>query len=149
MFGHWNNRSGIDNPDLNDYLGFIYMITFADGSRYVGKKKLWHTRYTYSKYSTGRRKRTKYYVESDWKTYKSSSNEVAAKLKDGQEAIFEILAFFKYARMLNFAETFAIIHARSYEEEHDLNWRMEKVQGPLGKDPHDLQQLQYLRDFYQ
>ena len=64
-----------------DAEGFIYMIKFADGSYYIGKKSFWSRR---SKKVAGKLRRVKTVVESDWKTYKTSSKDVKALLSEGK-----------------------------------------------------------------
>lgn len=71
-----NNFCDIIEQDtifLNDYIGFIYKITFADGSYYAGQKS----------FSKG----------VSWKKYKSSSDVVKAKIKNGELYFLEVLEF--------------------------------------------------------
>jgi len=58
--------------DPTDYVGFVYLITNKiSGRRYIGKKLFWS-----SKRKQVNKVRKRYKVESDWKTYWSSSEEL-------------------------------------------------------------------------
>jgi hypothetical protein len=77
--------------DIQDWLGFVYLITnLATGKKYIGKKLLWFSKQRIIK---GKKKKTK--VESDWRTYWSSSEEVKADVLKLGESMFkrEILHF--------------------------------------------------------
>lgn len=80
-----------DGEDIQDWSGFVYLITnLATGKKYIGKKLLWFSKQRIIK---GKKKRTK--VESDWRTYWSSSEEVKADVSKLGESMFkrEILHF--------------------------------------------------------
>lgn len=63
-----------DEEVLNSYVGFVYLITnLVDGRRYIGKKLF---KFSRTKQVKGKRKKVK--VESDWKTYFSSSEALKA-----------------------------------------------------------------------
>lgn len=145
--GHWNNLTG-DDIDINDYVGFIYYIELDDGSYYYGKKKFWKTKYKYSTWSTGRRRRTKYHVESDWASYTSSSDILKAKIKDGGTIVKQdMISIFTTARTLGYAEDLAIVMSGVYEDDTlGINWRLEKVQGKLGMKDVDRVQLERLKE---
>lgn len=65
------NGQPIEEID-DKYIGFVYLITnLKDGRRYIGKKL---TKFSKTKVVKGKKK--KYKVDSDWKTYWSSSEEV-------------------------------------------------------------------------
>jgi hypothetical protein len=62
-------------PD--DAYGYVYLITnTATNRKYIGKKLFWFRR---TKVVKGKKKRLK--VESDWKDYWSSSDEVKADVE--------------------------------------------------------------------
>lgn len=66
-----------DDEDLNSYVGFVYMIqNLVDGRRYIGKKLF---KFSRTKQVKGKRKRFK--IESDWKTYFSSSEALKADVE--------------------------------------------------------------------
>lgn len=63
--------------DPGEYYGFVYIITnLLSGKQYIGKKFFWSTK---RKQVNKVRKRIK--VESDWKEYWSSSDEVKAEVE--------------------------------------------------------------------
>lgn len=58
--------------DPGEYYGFVYLITNnTNGRRYIGKKFFWS-----SKRKQVNKVRKRYKVESDWKDYWSSSEEL-------------------------------------------------------------------------
>lgn len=67
---HWIYNG---NPFLEPIdWGFIYLITNTkNNKKYIGKKQFY-----FKKYKTVKGKRKGYFVESDWKEYWSSSEEV-------------------------------------------------------------------------
>lgn len=88
--GHWTTTLTVPETAY----GFIYMITNLDNNRkYIGKKQMVSKR-TRPPLKGKKRKRIEF-VESDWKTYVSSSNELVNDLqKLGKEKFkFEILRF--------------------------------------------------------
>lgn len=75
-------------------VGFIYILTFSDGKRYIGRKSLYSVR----KKSLGKKalaeikdKRLKKYEiikkESDWSKYYSSNKTIKEKMKSGELGI--------------------------------------------------------------
>lgn len=63
------------SDDIGDYLGFVYCITdLSNGKKYIGKKGL-VSRRRLPPLKGQKRKRTKI-VETDWKKYYGSSEEV-------------------------------------------------------------------------
>jgi len=73
-----------------DAIGFIYLITFADNTKYVGKKNFYSTRRMKVK---GRKNRKVVVKESDWRTYNSSSEIVKERIKNGETHKREIIHF--------------------------------------------------------
>lgn len=60
-----------DKPDVSD-IGFVYLITcIPTGKKYIGKKLFWSSKFKQIK---GKKKRIR--VESDWRKYWSSSDEL-------------------------------------------------------------------------
>jgi hypothetical protein len=79
----WHYKGEVyDGEDIDKWSGFVYLITnLANDKKYIGKKLLWFSKQRIIK---GKKKRTK--VESDWRTYWSSSEDVkadVAKLGEG------------------------------------------------------------------
>ena len=88
--GHWTTTLTVPETAY----GFIYMITNSLNNRkYIGKKQMVSKR-TRPPLKGKKRKRIEF-VESDWRTYISSSNELVNVLqKLGKEKFkFEILRF--------------------------------------------------------
>ena len=88
--GHWTTTLTIPETAY----GFIYMITnLVTDKKYIGKKQMVSKR-TRPPLKGKKRKRIEF-VESDWKTYVSSSNELVNDMqKIGKEKFkFEILRF--------------------------------------------------------
>ncbi|AEO97050.1 hypothetical protein CPTAKMNP4_070 [Salmonella phage vB_SenM-AKM_NP4] len=77
-YGHW---SVFEETDIKNNIGFVYVITFEDGKKYVGAKKIWKR--IKAAPSTFKRGPKKGFEESDWKTYTSSSNELNSMLENG------------------------------------------------------------------
>jgi len=64
--------NGESFTDPGEYYGFVYLITNnTNGRRYIGKKFFWS-----SKRKQVNKVRKRYKVESDWKDYWSSSEEL-------------------------------------------------------------------------
>lgn len=85
------NGEEYTGEDIADWNSFVYLITnLKDGRKYIGKKLLW-----FSKQRTVKGKKKKVKVESDWRTYWSSSLEVQEDVKNLGEENFrrEILHF--------------------------------------------------------
>jgi hypothetical protein len=88
--GHWTTTLTVPETAY----GFIYIITnLVSDRKYIGKKQMVSKR-TRPPLKGKKRKRIEF-VESDWKTYVSSSNELVNDLqKLGKEKFkFEILRF--------------------------------------------------------
>jgi len=82
--------------------GFVYLITNNDnGKKYIGKKLFWFRK---TKILKGKKKR--YKIESDWKTYWSSSEEVKSLVQNLGEQLFtrEILHICESKGMCNYLE---------------------------------------------
>lgn len=64
-----------ENVDHSDLYGFVYLITnVKNGRKYIGKKFFWRKKILPITKSRKRRKHTQ--VESDWKSYYGSSEEL-------------------------------------------------------------------------
>lgn len=69
--------SEFDPVDIGKYVGFVYIIMNNSLNKgYIGKKLFWFSR---TRTVKGKKKRDK--VESDWRTYWSSSEEVKEHVK--------------------------------------------------------------------
>ena len=90
--GHWQTDLKYDNTKLP--FGFIYRITnTTNGKVYFGKKQI--KRVKKLKPLKGRRNKRHFDIESDWKTYTSSSNDINEDiiLLGKNKFVFEIIKF--------------------------------------------------------
>jgi hypothetical protein len=77
--GHWTTKLLIEEDKLP--YGFIYVITnLVNGKKYIGKKQMKSVKKL--KPLKGRKNKRHFDIETDWKTYTSSSNELNQDLKD-------------------------------------------------------------------
>lgn len=92
------------NIPLEDYAGFVYLITnLKSGRKYIGKKVLWrHSRVKV----VGRQNRKRKVSPSDWTHYKGSCEELKEDIKNlGLECFrFEIVWLCKTRRDLTYKE---------------------------------------------
>jgi hypothetical protein len=92
----------LDELDLSDYIGFVYLITNKNNQKkYVGKKVL-----KYKRTKTVKGKRKKHLVDSDWKTYWGSNKQLHLDLAELGEDKFarEVLRLCKTRGELNYYE---------------------------------------------
>lgn len=83
----WKYKDEKYEPNARTF-GFIYKVTFDNGEYYIGKKQL-KVRRGKKKAKTSNRMMINW-VE-DWPKYQTSSKMVKERLKNGEEAFFEIL----------------------------------------------------------
>jgi len=125
---NWKYKNIEFNEAPNGYVGFIYMIKFEDGKRYIGKKNFFSLR----KRNFGKKelklitdKRLKKYEmvskESNWKDYCSSNTEVASKIKNGDRYVKDILSFGTCSKHLTFLEEQYLYFHRVLYNENYLN----------------------------
>lgn len=89
-FGHWVNCTGMDVDTVP--FGFLYRITNTiNGKKYIGKKQMKTVKKL--KPLKGKKNKRHFDVETDWKTYTSSSSDVNSDIvKYGKDTFtFEIL----------------------------------------------------------
>ena len=67
-------------PDVENWLGFVYLITAPSGRKYIGKKLFWSALRRAPLKGQKRVRRAS--VESDWMKYYGSSNELLKELRD-------------------------------------------------------------------
>jgi len=90
--GHWTTNEAFNNNILP--YGFIYRITnMVSGKVYFGKKQIKSVKKL--KPLKGRKNKRHFDIETDWKTYTSSSNDVNKDIETlGKDKFaFEILKF--------------------------------------------------------
>lgn len=99
---NWLNLPPDFSPE--DWAGFVYLIVDTVTSRkYIGKKFFWSLRKMKVK---GQKRRKLVKKESDWKHYKSSSEELKAAIKEHGVDRFEfiILSLHKTRAEVNYSE---------------------------------------------
>ncbi len=99
----YNNKPFEKTPE--DYQGFVYEITeLATEKKYIGKKNFWKPKVLPITKSRKRRKRLR--VESDWKTYYSSSKEIQTLIEEKGNGQFQrvILRLCKTKGEMNYHE---------------------------------------------
>lgn len=75
---------------LEQYQGFVYRLTELNtGKKYIGKKFFWKPKVLPVTKTRKRRKRTR--VQSDWRDYYGSSEQVKTLVEEGQTFHREIL----------------------------------------------------------
>jgi hypothetical protein len=104
-FGHWQLVPALAEENLEEYYGFLYRITnLKTGRKYLGKKQFRFKRKRKPLKNKKNCRRDE--VESDWKTYCSSSNQVVADIeREGKEHfLFEIIRLCKNKFELSYFE---------------------------------------------
>jgi len=99
----YNNKE-FTSEMVEDYVGFVYLVIFDNGKKYIGKKKFW------SKVTRpplkGKKRKRRSLKESDWKTYCGSSETVKKLIEEnGLDSVKrEILHLCKGAGELSYME---------------------------------------------
>lgn len=122
----WTYINGpLSEINLEDWTGFVYIIeNRLTGRKYIGKKQLSFSRTSYRKNpKTGKPKKVKKLVESDWRDYYGSSPEL---LKDVETLGAEnfsrtILHFCKTKGELSYQELVEQINNRVLERDDFYN----------------------------
>lgn len=88
------------------YEGFVYLITLPDGRKYYGQKKN-----TFKRTKVVAGKRTRRTIESDWRDYFSSSDEIKELVKTQGSDGFrrEILHLCQTKSSMNYLESLYIL----------------------------------------
>ncbi|HHT8267267.1 hypothetical protein AB8Q02_07035 [Enterobacter ludwigii] len=125
-----------------DYVGFVYLFQFEDGSTYVGSKQMYKR--------VKEVKKLKATSESNnWENYTSSSKIVNQKIADGEKYCKTILYAFPTMRETLLVESILILHEML--KPNCLNLAMmTKIRSPNAKDKKHLlgivqELLEYLR----
>ncbi len=90
-----------------DHVGFIYrLVSKETGKKYIGKKNFWTTKTSQKKNkATGKVKKTKLKIASDWQDYYSSNDEIKAEAAAGKPFDREILRLCKSKAEMTYWET--------------------------------------------
>ena len=100
---YYNGKEFSETPD--DYTGFVYLITEVDtGKKYIGKKNFYRPKILPKNSKRTRRKRIK--VESDWRSYFGSSEQVQRLVEEKGESNYkrEILRLCKSKGEMSYYE---------------------------------------------
>ena len=100
---YYNNELFELTPE--EYQGFVYQITeLHTNKKYIGKKNFWKPKILPINKTRKRRVRTR--VESDWKTYFSSSSQIQKLVEESGEEKFkrEILKLCKTKGEMSYYE---------------------------------------------
>jgi hypothetical protein len=114
-----NTAEQFKEEDIQDHLGFVYLIThISTGRKYVGKKF-----FTKAKTKQVKGKKKKIRVSSDWETYWSSSEELKAEVKTNGEEQYtrEILHLCKTRSACSYLETWEIFSRHALLSEQYIN----------------------------
>ncbi len=108
---------------LEDYQGFVYLLTDQNGMKYIGKKFFWKPKILPVTKTRKRRKKTR--VQSDWRDYYGSSAEVKLLIERG-DATFqrEILRLCRTKGECSYFEA-------KYQFEHDVLLRDDSYLAPI------------------
>jgi hypothetical protein len=144
-WGRWRNLTGIPDDDinLNEYTGFVYRITFDEGAVYYGKKTLWYRRRRPP--LKGKKRIRIDHIESDWRRYSSSSNEVGRRIAERPDSAihFDIIGLFSSKSTLSLGENVAIALARIFARDNlIINFLSERTGGGFAATERDQQQLE-------
>lgn len=94
----------LPEEELKQYLGFVYLITeLSTNKKYIGKKLFWSSKIL--PVTKTRKKRKKVKVESDWKTYYGSSEEVKKLVESGVQFKREIIRLCRTKGECSYYET--------------------------------------------
>ena len=105
-----------------EYVGFVYRITDTEtGEMYIGQKRFRKTKTLPITKTRKRRKKT--LVESDWRTYHSSSEVIKEKVAQGHSDRYrrEILRFGYSKGDLNYLEMFWQVQLNVLFKDNYLN----------------------------
>ena len=84
----WYYENKLYDEAPKDYMGFVYLITdLATNKKYVGKKLFWNKRKL--KPLKGKTRRRTQIVESDWKKYYGSNDELQQLVETSHAERFE------------------------------------------------------------
>jgi hypothetical protein len=117
----YDNNPLIDIPETA--YGFVYLITnITNGKKYIGKKLFWFRK---TKQVKGKKKRIK--VESDWRDYWSSSDEVKKDVETvgADKFIREILHICPNKGLCNYLEAREQMDRRVLETEDYYNGQIQ------------------------
>ena len=92
------NNKPFDSDMIEDYIGFVYEVYDTEAKmKYIGKKKFW-IKVTRPPLK-GRKNKRRYKVDSDWRDYFGSSDELLIDVnKIGKENFTREILFYCYSK---------------------------------------------------
>jgi hypothetical protein len=102
----WKYKNKVVDKVPEGAEGFIYLISYTDGTKYLGKKSFWSRR---RKKVVGKIRKTLVTTESDWRVYRGSSTLGKEKARNGEVSNLEILHFCESKGCLQFLEVVEMI----------------------------------------
>lgn len=106
---HWTYKNKKFNPTEEElkefgYYGFVYNITLPNSQMYIGRKYFWSLRTL--KPLKGKKRKRRIKKESNWRIYKSSSNDVIEMIQEYNDSDikYEILSFHPNKAETNYSE---------------------------------------------
>jgi len=117
------NEKEFTSEDIGEYIGFVYLITDqSNGRKYVGKKLFKSKRKL--KPLKGKTRRRIKVVESDWKAYYGSSEEVKQMVEEkGADNFHREILYLCYSK-----DELGYLEAK-YQFEHDVLLRDDYYNG--------------------
>lgn len=112
------------------WVGFVYLMTNkTTGRKYIGKKNFWATKVSQKKNkATGKVKKTRTKIFSDWQTYLSSNEVIQAEAASG--ALFErqiLRLCLSKSEMTYYESKLQFVHDVILSEEYYNGWIMCRV----------------------
>ena len=112
----WKNAP----DDITPYTGFVYLLKNKNKKKlYIGQKLFFFKKTLPALKGKKRKRRT--LVESDWKTYTGSSNDLNADIAAGDEVEGEILHLAKSKWEMSYIEAREIIEREALQREDYYN----------------------------
>ena len=122
--------------DVKEWFGFVYLIEFDNGLKYIGSKQLWN------KITSTKQLTKKYGKESNWKSYNSSSKSVKTLISEGFTYTKTIVSLWKSKKELMESEL-------EMQKEHDAivsPFYLNKCYAVLTNSDYDITRRETLRD---
>ena len=125
---HWTFDNKKFDPTEDELIasghyGFVYNITLPNGQMYIGRKYFWSIRTL--KPLKGKKRKRKQKKESNWRIYKSSSNDVVEMIQECEDCDvkYEIISFHPNKAETNYSEIkaqfmFGVLELRDQNDEY-------------------------------
>ena len=118
MWFYLNEEKEFDPSEHEGIVGFVYLIENLDnGKKYIGKKLLTKS----VRYQKNKKKKTKR-VESDWKEYTGSNEQLNADVANGAKLKKKILYLCRSKGWMSYFETKEILNRNAIIDETYYNF---------------------------